>query len=125
VPAKTLEYYRDVYGDGLEQKEDTESITKLVNKGVESNDTSVKVECLKDIVRRFAELEFRPEKYSLVAYLVNLDYVDKPTMAAIYKAYSDEDDSGLDDKQREIYEKALAYSLFYYKFLTGLFAILG
>ena len=125
MPKSAIEYYSRLYGDGMASADDYDGLLPEIDGHSDISDLTAKTKKLKEISRRFAGVEHNPESYSPASYVMSQPNMDPNAMKSIYGAWASGDASGLDAKSSEIYSKALSYAFSYYKFLLGLFSILG
>ena len=121
LPAKALDYYAQV--SKSESENPAESILPGIDSAVSATDFAAKANALKETARSFAEMEFYPEKYSFLSYVMSLPDMGIDSANRIRAAYSSCDDSRLSDYEKKSYSGALQHCLLYYKMLLGILAV--
>ena len=124
VQSKAVEYYSQVAGGQVDHKDDYSAAMEKIRAAEESQDLRERTAKLKDLIRYFAQLEYKQEKYSFTAYVLGQSKLPLEKIKAVYFAYAGEEPGQLAPDDRKIYEKALAYALAYYKFLIGMLTVI-
>ena len=125
MQGNTIEYYSQVAGGDIDGKEDYTPIAQKIQAALDSNDLKERTMKLKEIVRAMAATEFKIEKYSFVSYLLGQTKMQVDTIRTIYSAFATENPNSLSQPDKAVYEKALSYTLMYYKFLIGLLTVIS
>lgn len=124
MPRQTIDYYSKAVGGDVDGKEDYTPIMQKIDAAMKSKKDSDRVSLLKEIIRHFSDFEFKPEKYSFLAYALGRPGITIDQLKNVYAAYAGNDPSGLTQDERQIYDRSLNYSLSYYKFLIGALTVI-
>ena len=124
MPRKTVEYYSKVAGGDVQAKEDYSPMMHKITAAASSKDGRERASRLKEIVRHFAPMEFKPEKYSFMAYVLGRPNLTVEQARSLHAAYADENPDGLPADERQVYDMAVDYALAYYKFLIGMLTVI-
>lgn len=125
VQRKTVDYYSQVAGGDADGKDDYSSAMEKINAAAESSNTAERTARLKEIVRYFAPMEFKAEKYSFTAYVLGQAKLTVDGVRNVYFAYAGDDTSKLTPDEKAVYDGGIAYALAYYKFLIGMLTVIG
>lgn len=124
VQPKTVEYYSQVAGGQADFKDDYAAAMEKIRAAEESQDLRERTVKLKGIIRDFAQVEYKPEKYSFTAYVLGQNKLKFESIKAVYFAYASDDPGSIGPEDKKVYEKAIAYALAYYKFLVGMLTVI-
>lgn len=121
---KSVEFYAQVTGAGADHRDDYAPVIAKLDEAEKMTDSGERTVKLKEVARYFAAVEYRPDKYSFIAYVVGQQKLTIDSMRAIYSAYASDDPSKLSPGDKKLYDKALTYALSYYKFLAGMLSVI-
>lgn len=120
----TIEYYSQVAGGQADYKDDYVSVLERIRSVEGESDVNKNAAAVKYATRYFSQIEYRPEKYSVLSFILGIDGITVESIKKIYDAFGKEDKDGLSKGELTNYADALEYSLEYYKFLVGMLTVI-
>lgn len=125
VMAKTIQYYSDVAGGDMASENEHDLAMRAIEEAWKMEDVKHRTFKLKEVIKHFAQIEFKPDKYSFTAYLLGQTKLPLENIKELYFAYAADDASELDPELTKVYSNAISYCLSYYKFLAGMLTVIG
>jgi len=123
-PDRIIQYYHKLYTDGIEHKTNFVRYNEVIDKAIVAETFEEKIQVVKDVSRWFAFVQMHAENYSIAAYLMHREDIEREDMITMYTGFAREDMTLIPENLHADFMKALHNVLYYFKFLIGVFTVL-